>query len=209
MKASIEPRPKAVAAFDVDDVFWPLNEHVAPIAGVDYNDIVTFHTMDNPKLTMAQKKRLYAAYQTPRLHERMDFYPGAREFGILARDPRLEPWICSNSLDQAVIDDKARNLSEFLGPDWSLFHKMFGTTTMDNSREKKFPPGLWLLFDDSPLNAVASNAEHVLMPVRPWSVSGWAKDVMSGIMDRVAYYSCPAEACEMARRLLDAEFGPL
>ncbi len=200
---------KAVAGFDVDDVFYPLNEHVSRIAGIDYEDIVTFHTMDNPRLTMEQKKALYAAYQTPRLHEHMDFYPGAREFGALARDPRLEPWICSNSLDQAVIDDKVRNLSEFLQEDWDLFHKMFNITTMDDSRKKKFPPDLYLLFDDSPLNAVASGARHVVMPVRPWSVSDWARDVMRDIIGRVRYYRTPEEACFIARRLLDADFGPI
>lgn len=198
---------KVTAGFDVDDVFYPLNEHVSAIAGIDYGDIVTFHTMDNPRLDADQKRRLYAAYQTPGLHADMDFYPGAREFGVLARDPRLDPWICSNSLDQVIVDNKIRNLSAFLEDDWALFRQMFNIVTMDGSREKRFPPDLYLLFDDSPLNAVASGARHVIMPVRPWSTSGWAKDVMSGILDRVEYYECPEEACAIARRILDDELG--
>lgn len=58
---------KAVVAFDVDDVFYPLNEHVANIARVDYNSIVTFTAKDNPILSHAERDRLYDAYQTPRL----------------------------------------------------------------------------------------------------------------------------------------------
>lgn len=82
---------KIITVFDIDDVFWPLNEHVAIIAGIDYEKIVTFHAKDNPLLDAAARQRLHDAYQTPRLHADMDFYPGAELFGVLARDPRIDP----------------------------------------------------------------------------------------------------------------------
>lgn len=200
---------KAVAAFDVDDVFYPLNEHVANIARVDYNSIVTFNAKENPVLTPVERSRLYGAYQTPRLHENMDFYPGAEEFGVLSRDPRLVPWLCSNSIDQDVVDDKLRNLARFLAGDFDNFRLMMNIIAMEHSKKKKFPDGLWLLVDDSPLNAVASGAKHVLMPVRPWNVSDWGRGVLAPIMHKVQYYADPREACDMARALLDREFGPL
>ena len=73
---------KAVAVFDIDDVFFPLNEHVAKIAQVDYDKIVTYCAMDNPLLNEADRRRLYQSYQTPGMHAKMDFYPGAPQLEI-------------------------------------------------------------------------------------------------------------------------------
>ena len=58
------------------------------------------------------------------MHAKMDFYPGARAFGVLARDPRLDPWLCSNSIDETVVQNKRYNLSEFLAEDYILFRQM-------------------------------------------------------------------------------------
>lgn len=189
-------------------MFFPLNEHVARIARVPYGRIVTYKAMDNPVLSDAEKRRLYAAYTAPRLHARMDFYPGARGFGRLARDPRLDPWLCSNSVDMDVVEDKKRNLAEYLGDDFGLFKQMFNIIGMEGSHTKKFPDGIWLLFDDSPLNAVASGAKHVLMPRRPWNTSDWGRGVLAPVRDKVLYYEGPEEACGMALELMDAELGP-
>lgn len=203
-----EDLTKAVTVFDVDDLFWPLNEHVAEIAGVDYNDIVTFYARENPLLGPDARERLYQAYQTPGLHADMDFYPGAEAFGELSRDPRIDPWICSNSLDGVVVGDKLRNLEAFLAGDWKNFRTMMNVIAMEHSKKKKFPDDVWLLFDDSPLNAVASGAEHVLMPRRPWNVSGWGASVIAPIRERVLFYGDPREGAAMARELLDRNFGP-
>lgn len=199
---------KAVLVIDVDDVFWPLNEHVAQIAGVDYNRIITFNALENPLLDESQRKGLYKAYQTPGLHADMDFYPGAREFGVLARDPRLEPWICSNSVDQTVVGNKIRNLAGFLGPDWDLFQKQFTVQGMADAHKKKFPDSVWCAIDDSPHNAISSGAMHILMPRRPWNGSSWGRSVLEPVAYRVRYYDTPADACAIVRRLLDEDFGP-
>lgn len=198
---------KAVAVFDIDDVFFPLNEHVAKIAQVDYDKIVTYCAMDNPLLNEADRRRLYQSYQTPGMHAKMDFYPGARAFGVLARDPRLDPWLCSNSIDETVVQNKRYNLSEFLAEDYILFRQMLNIIGMENAHTKRFPDNIWLLFDDSPLNAIASQAKHVLMPRRPWNISSWGVKTLEPIRSRVQYYDGPEEACRMAAELMDKELG--
>lgn len=196
---------KKTTVFDIDDVFWPLNEHAARIAGIDYQKIVTFIAKQNPLLNETERQRLHDAYQTPRIHADMDFYPGAKEFGVIARDPRIDPWICSNSVDQSVIDDKIRNLRQFLEDDYDRFQTMCHIIDMARSGEKKFPDNVHILVDDSPLNAVASKARHVVMPRRPWNQSGWGRSVLSPIMKRVRWYGTPAEACAIIRDILDQD----
>lgn len=200
---------KIITVFDIDDVFWPLNEHVAVIAGIDYEKIVTFHAKDNPLLDAAARQRLHDAYQTPRLHADMDFYPGAELFGVLARDPRIDPWLCSNSIDTDVIGDKKRNMRLFLGTDYDRFRTMYNIISMEKSGEKKFPDGVRILIDDSPLNAVASGAAHVIMRRHPWNQSDWGRSILAPIMDRVRYYSHPQTAYRIIRGILDTEAGPL
>lgn len=206
---TIPERAKGVVAVDVDDVFWPFNERVAEVARINYRDIVTFATKDNPVLSPDEKRRLYAAYSTPGLHKNMDFYPGAEHFGRLVRDPRLSAWICSNSLGWGTICDKARNLRDLLANDWCRFNKMFSEITMEAAHEKRFPPDLWTLIDDSPHNAVASGAAHILMPRHPYVVSTWGQDILEPVKDRVIYYSEPEEAVEIIFTLADRDFGPL
>lgn len=200
---------KIITVFDIDDVFWPLNEHVAVIAGIDYKKIVTFRAKDNPLLDAAARQRLHDAYQTPRLHADMDFYPGAELFGVLAKDPRIDPWLCSNSIDTDVISDKKRNMHLFLGTDYDRFRTMYNIISMEKSGEKKFPDGVRILIDDSPLNAVASGAAHVIMRRHPWNQSDWGRNILAPIMDRVRYYSHPQTACRIIRGILDTEAGPL
>lgn len=200
---------RITTVFDIDDVFWPLNEHVAVIANVGYDKIITFRARDNPLLDAAARERLHNAYQTPRLHADMDFYPGAELFGVLARDPRIDPWLCSNSIDADVVEDKKRNMRRLLGHDYDLFRTMYNIISMEESGKKKFPDNMRILIDDSPLNAVISGAAHIIMRRQPWNQSDWGRGVLAPIMDRVRYYSHPQTAYRIIRGILDAEAGPL
>ena len=84
---------------------------------------------------------------------------------------------------------------------------MYNIISMEQSRKKKFPDDVWLLVDDSPMNAVVSGAEHVLMPRRPWNTSGWGREVLAPVARRIRYYGTPREACAIARELMDRELG--
>lgn len=201
------PNTPAIAAIDVDDVLCPLNEHVAKIAGIDYDKIVTFHTMDNHMLTDPEKQRLYAAYATPGMHRAMGFYHGTKELAKALLDPRIDPWICSNSLDSQVIADKKQGLMDLWGEDYSRFTEHFTLATMDTSREKKFPPGVWLIMDDSPLNVVASGARRIVMPEKPWNTSGWGMSVLEPVLSRVIFYRDLYEAADIIRTLADKDLS--
>ena len=206
----LTPTIKAPAnlVFDVDDVLWPLNETACRRAGIEYERTVCFKVMENPLLTEDEKRRMFDAYTDPTLHDSMPMYPGTRAFGKIAADPRVSAWICSNSVVQESIDNKERNLKAFFGPDWTNFRTMFNLIDMSGAHTKKFPPDIWCLFDDSPHNAVASGARHVMMPKRPWNTSGLGMEPMLPILDRVIYYSCNAEAVELLTRLMDRDLGP-
>lgn len=201
-------RDRKTIVFDVDDVFWPLNRHVARIAGMDYEKIVTYIAKENPLLDEAQRQRLHDAYQTPGLHADMDFYPDAKGFGDIARDPRTDPWIISNSIGQDVVDNKIRNLRRFLGPDYGLFNTIYHVITMDESGRKKFPEGIHILVDDSPLNAAASGAGHILMPKRPWNTSEYGIRALGPAVSRVTWYDDPADACRIILEILDRRDAP-
>ncbi len=197
--------PKKRVVLDVDDVMWPLNEHVAWLANVDFNDIVTFFAPDNYMLDDAAKKRLYEAYQTPWLHVHMDFYPDARLFATLAHDSRIEPWIASNNTSQTARNDKLCNLKDFFGPDLNRFSLHMPVVDMADTHEKIFPDDIFCLIDDSPKNAVKSGAQHVLMRKKPWNQSAWGQGVMKNILPRVRFYDDTAQCICMLQELLMKE----
>lgn len=187
---------KRRVVFDVDDCLWPLNEHVSWAAGVDYKDIVTFYSRDNYVLSEEEKERLYDAYQLPFLHDRMDFYPGAALVACIARDPRFDAWLCSNSTNERSRDSKVKNLERLFGRDYGKFRVQMNLITMEQSKTKKFPERIWVLVDDSPLNALASGAEFVLMPRRPWNQSEWGRRVLAPIAGRVLFFDTIPECVE-------------
>lgn len=201
----------ALVVVDVDDVLLPLNEAVAQKAGIDYDKIVTFHAMDNPLLSEKEKKRLYDAYQTPHIHKDMAPYPGALELGrLLAGDPRLAPLLCSNSLDQDVVEDKQDVLKSLWGEDYGAFKEHFNIISMGAAHKKKFPCcGIWLAMDDSPHNANACGAEHILMPRRPWNQSDWGRRALKAVACKIRFYSDLSEAAGIIRDLADRELRSL
>ena len=196
---------KRKTVFDVDDVMWPLNEHVAWAAGVDFSKIVTFYSHDNPILSQEEKNRLYNAYQLPFVHSHMDFYPDARLIAYIARDPRFDAWICSNSVNQQSVDDKTKNLTRLFMSDYDLFTVQMNLIAMADSRRKKMPEDIWCLVDDNPINAIESNAEHVLMPRKPWNQSEWGLKMLGPIMKKVLFFNTIAECVMMILELYNQD----
>lgn len=201
-------KPPALLCIDVDDVLWPLDETACRMAGVEYERIVTFDTRKNPLLTEDEKQRMLAAYSSPALHEKMPMYPGVRALGKIAADPRIRAAICSNSILQEAIDNKERNLSSFFGEDWQNFETIFHLIDLDGVAGKKWPDNPWCVMDDSPHNALSCGARHILVPMRPWNTSEYGVEIMRPVLDRVRYYSCMAEACEILTMLMDKDLGP-
>ena len=178
----------AVVYIDVDDVMWPLNRRTSAKAGVDISRVVTYRIFDNDTISEDERQRLLAAYTAEDLHETMDFFPDARLFALLARDPRFRAVIGSNNLRQRSVDDKLRNLSGFFGRDLDAFRVDMRLASMDDSHKKEMPPDIWTIIDDSPHNAVASGARHILLPKWPWNRSPQGLKTLEPVMDRVRFY---------------------
>lgn len=198
-------RPPVNVVFDIDDVFWPLNEKTCRASGIPYEKIVTYHYDRNPLLSASEKQALLEAYTDRRLHADMAFFPDAREFLRLALDPRVKPWLVSNGLSRESLDDKQRNMRAFLGKDYGRFEARYHLIVPADSHKKELPDDIYMIFDDSPSNVAGSKARYAFMPERPWNQSVYGISELEPVLPSVRFYSDIATAVDRALALLDRD----
>jgi hypothetical protein len=154
---------KKKVVFDVDDILWDLNRKAAKLAGISYNDIITFSLNENPLLTDDEKIRLKSVYGSEELFKNIEWFKNIDRINHLNADVH----ICSNILNLAVADIKRKQIHQVLDISDNNIHLNFVT----NGKVKQIPDDTFIFVDDSPYNILDSTAEHNIMLERPWNVS--------------------------------------
>lgn len=169
-----DKRKKAV--FDMDDVLHDFNGRACGIAGVRYEKLTSFDTHSNPDLTEEQKSRMLAAYADPRTYEGIRFDDGLCALINEIHDtrPDVHVQIRSNAMSQAIRDVKLPQLRSVLHlPEEDIIVDVIDMEA--GHLKKELPKGMFLFVDDSPYNIEAADAEHLIMPARPWNQEAWLR----------------------------------
>jgi len=153
--------------FDMDDVMWDLNAHVADMTGIPYEKFTVFSVCENPYLTTKEKKKVLDAYQDVHTYRNIRF----REYvinlinHIYNEHPDCTVKIISNCGTKAIRDEKLIQLLNVLDvPEADIQLNVIDIKTQ--TKKKELPKDIFLLVDDSPHNILSANAVHKVMPSR-------------------------------------------
>lgn len=162
-----ESMRKSIVVFDMDDVMWNLNKHVAEIKGIPYEKFTQFSIYDNPNMTEEEKQKVLAAYTEAATYTDIEFTQPVVDLinDVHRLFPQYYVHIISNSATEAVRDVKLPQLLRVLDlPKERLHLKVIDMPTQ--SCQKKLPDNMFLFVDDSIHNQEMANAVHKIMPAR-------------------------------------------
>lgn len=162
-----------IVVFDVDDILWSLNKRAAKLANVPYEKLVTFSVPENTLLTLEEKERVLAVYNSDELFEEMEFHNGIERLNHL----KATVHISSNVFGEIPAKLKMENLLRVLTIPIENIHLNLVT----DPYKKKLPEGTYIFVDDSPYNIANSTATHNIMLKRAWNTSELANKIMGDI----------------------------
>lgn len=154
--------------FDMDDVMWDLNAHVADITGIPYEKFTVFSVYENPYMTTREKEKVLAAYQDTHTYRNIRFRECIINLinHIHNEHPDCTVKIVSNCSTKAIRDEKLIQLLNVLDvPEADIQLNVIDIKTQ--TKKKKLPKDIFLLVDDSPHNILNADAMHKIMPLRP------------------------------------------
>lgn len=103
---------KLRVVYDVDDTLWNLSQTICDVHDLNFDDIVTYVAVNNPRLTEEQKQVMLAAYGEPEIFKQCKFYDGYERIFDLEKNGIAEVWISSGNMTEAVMAIKAKRLEE-------------------------------------------------------------------------------------------------
>lgn len=156
-----QEQPRAI--FDVDDVMHLLEHRIADDLGIDINRFLyTFSIKDNPKLTIAEKRAIIAAFSNSKYFRDIDFLPGVeritepQEFGALVG-------VNSNAFSKEIGELKREQLLAVV-PNLKPEQIQINIIHYGETHRKDLDPRTTILHDDSPFNVAMSPALLNSMP---------------------------------------------
>lgn len=103
---------KLRVVYDVDDTLWNVSQTICDVHDLNFDDIVTYVAVNNPRLNEKQKQVMLAAYGEPEIFKQCKFYDGYERIFDLEKNGIAEVWISSGNMTEAVMAVKAKRLEE-------------------------------------------------------------------------------------------------
>lgn len=164
--------------FDIDDVAWDLSGTVAKKVGVNYEDLIDFHILQNERLAMEKRLAINDCYRQMETFQNMQFYPGFDQVMDLQKIGALIQ-MNSNSFSVEVRDSKISQIFAAAPGVW-YDHLRFNVVDEKTTLKKRFDDDTYILVDDSPYNVAISPATWNIMPCVPWNQTTKARAVVRG-----------------------------
>lgn len=165
--------------FDLDDVAHDPNYRIAQHLGIDYEDIVEFHTLENPRLPMEIRIAINNCYADASFFRNIKFYPGFERIMELQQKYPVLVQVNSNSFGVDVRDCKFCAVRQTI-PDLPPEQMQLGIVGAQTTLRKRFDDDTIILIDDSPYNIALSPAKLNILPIQPWNQTRKALDLMTG-----------------------------
>lgn len=165
--------------FDLDDVAHDPNYRIAQALGIDYEDLIDFHVLENPRLPMETRIAVNNCYADVRFFRNIKFYRGFERIMDLQQKYPVLVQTNSNSFGVDIRDCKFCAVRQAV-PALPPKQMRFGIVGVQTTLQKRFDDDTLILVDDSPYNIALSPAKLNILPIQPWNQTPKAFDIMKG-----------------------------
>lgn len=155
---------KLRVVYDVDDTLWDLNQTICDVHDLNFDDIVTYVAVNNPRLTEEQKQVMLAAYGEPEIFKQCKFYDGYERIFDLEKNGIAEVWISSGNMTEEVMTIKAKRLEKEVANINMNHVRLTCSTQIYQGRVTGD-----ILVDDSLMNMIKGNFKYNILIDAPYN----------------------------------------